>query len=271
MKELKHALKTIASLKNMIIEMNEKNIELKRITKTSALLLMSGVSKNSIPQNIVNRCLSQQNQDGGWVGIVDTMWNIYFLREFDERQFKSNIDLGLDFISTNRNLEGLWGRSKRDISRIPVTGILLYLLPELADKNSLRLLENLWQSERNSLTYKAAYTLMAFKRNNYIPEDKRLIYDTIEWLSGNQRDDGGYSPWKEHPVDSDVYCTSLASIGLLQYPELVESQVFENAFNWLQNNQLNKGIWKFHEIEDGASWGLLAMLEILKSGVLKNG
>ena len=271
MKELKHALKTIASLKNMIIEMNEKEIELKRITKTSSILLMSGVSKNSIPQNIVNRCLSQQNQDGGWVNIIDTMWNIFFLRKIDERQFKNNINLGLDFISTQRNSEGLWGRSKRDISRIPVTGILLYLLPELADENSLHSLEKLWQSEKNSLTYKAAYTLMAFKRNDYLPEDKQLICGTIEWLTGNQREDGGYSPWKEHPVDSDVYCTSLASIGLLQYPELVEPQVFRNAFNWLLNNQLNNGIWKFHEIEDGASWGLLAMLEVLKSGVLKNG
>ncbi|MEN6460836.1 MAG: hypothetical protein ABFC94_05630 [Syntrophomonas sp.] len=268
MKELKYAIKTIASLKNMIIEMNEKEIELKRITKTAALLLMSGVSKNSIPQNIVNRCLSQQNQDGGWVGIVDTMWNIYFLRGINDRQFKTNIDLGLKYIEEQRNSEGLWGRSKRDISRIPITGILLYLLPDLADKNSLCLLEKLWQSEKNSLTYKAAYTLMAFKRNIYFPKDNQLIYDTIEWLTRNQREDGGYSPWKEHPVDSDVYCTSLASIGLLQYPKLVEPQIFQKAFNWLLNNQLNNGIWKFHEIEDGASWGLLAMLEILKSGVL---
>lgn len=271
MKELKHVLKTIASLKNMIIEMNEKEIELKRITKTSALLLMSGVSRNSIPQNIISRCLSQQNQDGGWVSIVDTMWNIFFLRQLDEKTFNSNIDRGLDFISTQRNSDGLWGRSKRDISRIPVTGILLNLLPELADKNSLWLLENLWQSEKNSLTYKAAYILMAFRSNNYVSEDKRLIYDTVEWLTKNQREDGGYSPWKEHPVDSDVYCTSLATIGLLQYSELVEPQVFENAFNWLLNNQLNNGIWKFHEIEDGASWGLFALLEILKSGVIKNG
>jgi len=271
MNELKYILKTAASLKNMIIEMNEKNIELIRITKTSSLLLLSGISKNSIPQQVVTRCLNEQNEDGGWVSIVDTMWNVAFLKEMNKGEYTKNIKRGLDFLQSQRNKEGLWGRSYRDISRIPVTGILLYLLPELADQQRLHMLEKLWQSEKNSLTYKAAYTLMAFKRNGYKPEDKNLISENVQWLMENQKEDGGYSPWKKHPVDSDVYCTGVASIGLIQYPEIVEPQVLEGAFEWIIKNQLKSGVWKFHEIEDGASWGLFALVEILKSGVLKNG
>jgi len=271
MNELKYVLKTAASLKNMIIEMNAKNIELKRITKTSSLLLMSGISKNSIPQQVVSRCLNEQKDDGGWVSIVDTMWNVFFLKKLDEVVYSQNIQMGLDYLISQQNTDGLWGRSQRDISRIPVSGILLYLLPELANQESLYLLEQLWKSEKNSLTYKAAYTLMAFNRNNYMPREKDLIFDTIQWLIENQKDDGGYSPWKLHPVDSDVYCTSLAGMGLLQYQEMVDPQIFQRIFAWLIRNQLSSGIWKFHEIEDGASWGLLALVEILKSGVLKIG
>lgn len=271
MNELKYVLKAASSLKSMIIEMNSKNIELKRITKTAALLLVSGISKNSIPQQVIERCLKEQKHDGGWVSVADTMWNVFFLKELNAEKYSHNIDLGLDYLRTQRNEEGLWGRSCRDISRIPVTGILLYLLPELAEQENLYLLEQLWQAEKNSLTYKAAYTLMAFKRNEYNPEDKDLIADTVQWLIENQKEDGGYSPWKKHPVDSDVYCTGVASIGLIQYPEIVEPQVLERTFKWLTKNQLNSGVWKFHEIEDGASWGLFALVEILKSGVLKNG
>lgn len=268
MEELKYILKSASALKNMIVEMNSKNIELKRITKTAALLLLSGISPNSIPQVVVKRCLNEQNPDGGWVSIVDTMWNVFFLKEIDENKYLPNIAMGLDFLRSQRNTEGLWGRSNRDISRIPVTGILLYLLPELADQENLLLLERLWQLEKNSITYKAAYTLMAFKRNDYNPEDKCLLNDTIQWLINNQKEDGGYSPWRDHPVDSDVYCTSLASIGLLQYRDMLDDRIFRATYEWLILNQLKSGIWRFHEIEDGASWGLFALVEIMKSGVL---
>lgn len=271
MNELKYLIKTAASLKNMIIEMNEKDIELKRLSKTSSLLILSGISKNSIPPDIIDRCISNQHPDGGWISIVDTMWNTFFLKTIDENQFELNINMGIEFLKNHKNSEGLWGRSYRDICRIPVTGILLYLLPEIADQHSLSLLEQLCKREKNTLTYKAAYSLMAFKKNNYIPEDIQLIPDLVKWLISNQRIDSGFAPWLEHPIESDIYCTSLAVLGLLQYPEFVPKQVITKAFDWMLTNQLNKGIWKYHEIEDGASWGMYAMSEILKSGMLHHG
>lgn len=252
------------SLRNMIVEMNDKKISLKRITKTSSLLLMSGLSKNSMPIKIINRCIEEQHQDGGWAGIGDTMWNAFFLKLIDENKFEDNINRALAFVQSKRNKEGLWGRSDRDISRIPVTGLYFYLFKEVAEEKDLNLLEELWIKEFGGITYKAAYTLMAFKNNNYKPENKELIKDTIQWLIDNQEDDGGFSPWKEHPVDSNIFCTAVATIGLLQYKELVEKEVFNKIYQWLISKQLKNGIWKYHEIEDGASWGLFAMVNLIK-------
>lgn len=262
---------TIRSLRRMIAEMNRKSLDLKRITKTASLLICSGLSTNSIPADITRRCLSEQREDGGWISIADTMWNTYFLQLLGPQQYAQNIDKAKSFLLLQINEYGLWGRSQRDISRIPVTGILFYLFPDLANKHKLLLLEGLWQSEKNSLTYKAAYTLMAFKAAGYTPEDKTLIAGTVEWLMENQRPDGSFAPWKTHPAASDVFCTSVAVLGLLQYKELVLPETFEKSYNWLFSNRLPNGIWPYHEIEDGASWALYTLTQLLKHNLVANG
>jgi hypothetical protein len=262
---------TIRSLRSMIAEMNRKNLDLKRITKTASLLICSGLSTNSVPADITRRCLSEQREDGGWVSIADTMWNAYFLQLLGSQQYGPNIEKAKSFLLLQINERGLWGRSKRDISRIPVIGLLFYLFPELADKHRLLLLEELWQSEKNSLTYKAAYILMAFKAALYTPKEKNLTGDTVEWLMENQRPDGSFAPWKTHPAASDVFCTSIAVLGLLQYKESVLPETFEKSYNWLLSNRLPSGIWPYHEIEDGASWALYTLTQLLKHNLVSNG
>ena len=145
------------------------------------------------------------------------------------------------------------------MSRIPVSGLLLDMIPQLQKQCYLQKLEELWKSEINSLTYKAAYTLMAFSSSEYVPQDSKIISDTVSWLSMNQRQDGSFAPWKEHPVASDVFCTSIAILGLLRHKDMVPVDLFKNTLKWLEDNQLKNGIWAFHEIEDGASWGLHAL------------
>jgi hypothetical protein len=264
-------LKTAGALRNMIAEMNRKDLELKRITKTASLLLLSGLSANSIPREIARRCAAEQRQDGGWVGVVDSGWNAFFLKSLDSEAYGESIGKALDFIRSQVNEQGLWGRSPRDISRIPVSGILMYLFPGLAEPQPLLLLEQLWISEKNSITYKAAYTLMAFKRARYRPQTGTLIEETVDWLAANQLQDGGFSPWKGHPLDADVFCTAVAALGLRQYPNLAAPEVLRRAAGWLDRNRLENGIWKYHEIEDGASWGLYALSQLLKDGVVEDG
>lgn len=256
-------LPTIMSLRNMTAEMNRKNLDLKRITKTASLLLLSGLSPNSIPGTIVKRCLGEQQPDGGWISTVDTMWNAFFLKTLDENKFHPAIQKSLEFISGQENKQGLWGRSQRDISRIPVTGILFYLFPGMANEAKLSLLETLWQSEKNSLTYKAAYTLMAFKACAYAPRTKYMIDETLTWLKENQRPDGSFAPWKNHPAASDIFCTAIVLLGMLQYKELIPVEIFQKSYHWMMENRLPQGIWPFHEIEDGASWALYALSQLL--------
>lgn len=262
-------LPTIMSLRNMIAEMNRKHLGLKRVAKTSSLLVLSGLSRNSIPRDIVTRCLREQQPDGGWVSVVDTLWNACFLQLSGAQRYKQQVEKAKTFLLNQVNEQGLWGRSQRDISRIPVTGILFYLFPDLADSEKLLLLEKLWQSEKNSITYKAAYTLMAFKSAEYTPKDKNLITGTLDWLIENQREDGGFAPWKDHPIASNVFCTAVAVLGLLQFKESVTDEVFKKSYRWLSNTRLPNGIWPYHEIEDGASWGLYAMTRLLEVGLDK--
>jgi hypothetical protein len=87
---------------------------------------------------------------------------------------------------------------------------MLYFLPQLASKSSLKWLEKKWRHELEinpGLTYKGAFTLMAFKRNNYPPTNSQLISQTIQWLATQQNDDFGWGPWKGHSVGSDPWCT----------------------------------------------------------------
>lgn len=256
--------RTVMSLFNMISGMNRKGLELKRITKTSALLIMSGLSPNSIPLEIVERCLNERCEDGGWVGIVDTIWNSHFLKLLSRSEFQPYIEQAQHYLNGQKNKEGLWGRSIRDMSRIPVSGLLFYLFPEMTDSSRLRLLEELWKSEQGSLSYKAGYILMAFSRNRYIPEKPELANKIIRWLEENQNEDGGFSPWKNHPVDSNVFCTSIAALGLNCYRTQASLEVLTKARDWLLNNRMKSGIWKYHEIEDGTSWGLYALSQLLK-------
>ncbi len=252
-------IRAAASLQNMVNEMQKKHLELKRMTKTATILLKTGFSSPGLFASLEKKCVETQHRDGGWVAIVDTMWNIAFLSQIDSQKYAANISAGKEYLLKNVGPNGIWGRSVRDFERIPVSGTLLFLLPDMATEDRLLALEKLWISEKNSLTYKASYTLMAFKRNHYVPQQAHLVSETMAWLINNQRCDGSFAPWKEHPVASDTYCTAIALLGMLSYPKFADSTIVEKAATWLIETQLPEGIWPYHEIEDGGGWALFAL------------
>ena len=253
-----YANKATLSLLNMTHEMYRKEIEIRRITKTCALLLMSGLSPYDISQEIIGRCLASQNDDGGFIGNTDTIWNIKFLEYYP--QYEDRKERALLWLKSNNGQEPGYGRSKRDMHRIPVSGLALYLLPELADKVTMDWLAKTWKSEQNSLTYKAAYTILAFNENEcYKGEYLKLIEDTALWLCSQQNANGGFGPWLNHPVGENVYCTSMALLALLSMNKKDYDIVIRKAYQYLCETQLKSGIWPYHEIEDGASWGLYAL------------
>lgn len=247
------------SLLNMTREMYRKSIEIGRITKTCALLLMSGLSKQDVDSDIINRCLLSQKADGGFIGNTDTIWNCKLLEYYPE--FREKRDIALQWLAQDNGTELGFGRSKRDMHRIPVTGLALYLLPELRCAETMNWLSDLWMSERNSLTYKAAYTLLAFRQCGYDSKQKKLIRETVDWLISQQQESGGFAPWHDHPVGANVYCTAVAMLGIMSDSERRHAEVIAKAYTYLCSTQLKSGIWPYHEIEDGSAWGLYAMTQ----------
>lgn len=259
--------KGIGALLHIIEEFFNKGIELERVCRVAVLLIKSGVNKNnSIFHRIAKRCLVEQKNDGGWIGIEDSIWCVAFLKEFEG--YSQAYKCGLNWLRKQKLENGGWGKTKRDIGRIPITGILLYLLPELSNKDSLSWLESEWKKEFDlnpKLTYKMAFILMAFNKNKYQFSDSDLFSDSLDWLISQQNEDNGFGPWKEHPGGSDSWCTGISIMGLLQYPNDIPREVILKGLEWLKENQLSNGLWPYHYIEDGSSWSLYALIRGYRS------
>lgn len=252
--------RSIVSLLNMTREMFRKGIENSRVVKTAALLLYSGVSPSCIDREIVLSSVKTQKEDGGYIGNSDTMFNAIFLSHYPD--YREHAEKALSWIQDNSDENGGWGRTQRDTHRIPVTGLLLCLCPQLSQPKHLQWLERTWEGEPNSLTYKAAYTLAAFAKNHYEPQSKSIVSNTVDWLVSQQESSGGFAPWKKHPVGADIVNTSIATLGLLAYADKSLEASIVGAYRYMRDTQLPSGIWAFHEIEDGASWGLYAMTQV---------
>jgi len=252
--------KGLVALLNTIQDFFIKEIELERLSRIAVLLNQSGLNQNnSIFQQLAGRCALEQKNDGGWLGVVDSLWCTSFLDQYEEDS--ESVKSALTWLKEQRHDDGSWGKTERDIGRITVTGQLLYFLPQLASKSSLIWLEKKWREELEiipRLTYKGAFTLMAFKRNDYQPMDSQLISQTIEWLEEEQNDDFGWGPWKGQPIGSSPFYTGVALAGLLQYPDKINPEVMMNGVKWLEEKQLDNGLWPDHYIEEGSSWAFFA-------------
>lgn len=215
-----------------------------------------------------SKLVVDQRDDGGWGDVLETAFSAFAINKVGlwEKEFKKAIS----WLKENKSQGISWGNTNRDISRIQVTGLVLTLLPELADDSSLKWLEREWQRDLNGetkLTYKGAFALMAFASTGYIPQNSSLITDTIEYLVSEQNEDGGFAPWKGHPIGSEPWSTGIDLIGLLSFPDLVKPEIIEKTLVWLAENQLPNGLWPCHYIEEGSSycyWGAVEALKYLK-------
>jgi hypothetical protein len=247
----------VFALHALLWQLVQKDLELMRPCRTGSLMLLSGVTANSMPPLLITKVLSEQRDDGGWVGSDDTMWSLLYLRLVGQTGIEP-FQKGLNWLKSNRSSSLGWGRSVRDMARIPITGRILYFLPEIVCEEYLEGLEQLWKKECNALTYKAAFTLAAIRAAHYHPSEKGLIEDTVSWLVSQQNSDGGFAPWQNHPAGSDIYSTAVALLGIAGFREFVDDTCISQALSWMSGTQLRTGLWPYHQIEDGGSWGLLA-------------
>ena len=254
--------RSISSLCQIIRDFLNKDIELVRVCRIAVLLKESGINpETTLYHNISQKCIGIQREDGGWTDVVETMWCTIVLNLFTE--FSDPVEKAFIWLRGQEYKDGGWGKSLRDSARIPITSLLLYLIPQLSSDQNLKWLEDEWCREQDlkpSLTYKAAFTLMAFNKNNYYTENQDLIPETVHWLYDQQNDDGGWGPWKDHPAGSDPWCTGIGIVGLLQYPDKIPQEVFLKALKWLKEKQLPNGLWPYHYIEEGSGWAMYALV-----------
>lgn len=257
-------------LKNSVIE----GIEVKRISLCLLALRVTSFSlKGALFKPIANHIDIHKYRDGGWSDVEETMLSIKALSLIDHSRYNQSEEKGKAWLRSQQNPNGGWGRTSRDMSRIPITGLLIHLLPELSDSKAVSWLTNEWEKDLASdtkLTYKGGFFLMGLSASDVSANDCPLIEETYAYLFEERNGDGGFGPWKNHPIGSDPWSTGIVLLGLLSYPKLVKREVIEKTVNWLAEIQLPNGLWPCHYIEEGSAyayWGLVEALKYLSKDI----
>lgn len=268
MKELSN--KIIISTKGLTYFLNsalKQGIEIKRVCLCSLSLIMAGSSiEGNLLKEVAKCIVNGQKHDGGWIDVEETLLAVKLL-SIISNDYNSPVERGNKWLLSQRNPDGGWGRTNRDISRIPITGLLLHLLPELSDQKVVDWLKNEWRKDFQGdtrLTYKGAFFLLGLSASGVSIDDCLLIKETYSFLFDEQNDDGGFCPWKDHPIGCDPWSTGIVLLGLLSYPELIDREVIERAVNWLAETQLPNGLWPYHYIEEGSAYAYWGLVEALK-------
>ncbi|MCK9220946.1 MAG: terpene cyclase/mutase family protein [Bacteroidales bacterium] len=254
----------IDSLSQIVKEFLYKDIELLRICRTAILLRECGVNPfNLVFDELAQKVVKDQREDGGWTDVEETLWCAAFLDIYEDHS--ESVYRAIKWLERQENKDGGWGKSDRDRARIPLTSMLLCFLPQLRTDNRLKWLENKWHQEQKmhpNLTYKIALTIMAFYRNKYKPENDQLISKSISLICEQQNNDGGWGPWKDHPVGSDPWCTGICLASLADFHYMLPVEVMKKGLGWIVKKQLPDGLWPYHYIEDGSSWALYALIKV---------
>lgn len=237
----------------------ERNLPLRRIVFVSSILkLTSSESHHSF--DLYSRILKEQREDGGWIDCEDTCWNLFIFPssvEYSEPRKRA-----INWLKDEQINGKGWGFCNRDFSNIPITSQILFTIPELRNASAISWLEKEWMKDLNSqtnLNYKGAWYLLIYtslSRDFNLSEN--LAKNTISYLLGQQRSDGGWGPWKEHPAPSDTFITGISTAALAEAYLINRSLKIKEALGrsicWFLNNQLENGLFPTHYIEEGSAW-----------------
>jgi len=244
----------------------QQKLEPIRLARVGYALLTSGCSvRGDFPgESLSTYLIKSQQKDGGLVDVEETLWCMGFLGAFGER-YREEISSGQKWLASVRLPCGAWGKSERDQPRIPVTALAAALVPEIVNPSTLKWLANQWETDLESpvhLTYKGSFFLLA-QAHSDAPSSKELTRRTVRYLTREQEEDGGFSPWRGHPVGSDPWSTGVVLWGLSSAGHFVPRQTVERALSWLQCKQQPDGLWPYHYLDDGSAMALIGISSIL--------
>lgn len=246
----------------------EQDLEPVRSAQAGWALLASGCSPAATfpGHTLAQHLVATQQDDGGWADVEETLWCLGYLSAFGS-QYSSEMARGKMWLTSARLPCGAWGRTGRDRPRIPITSLVSVLTPGVADKAALLWLAEAWKKDLSSpvqLTYKGGFFLLS-QGHPEAPKAPDLVRDTLAYLAQEQDEQGGFGPWKGHPVGSDPWSTGVVLWGLSRLTTAVPDKIVARAISWLQTKQLSNGLWPYHYLDEGATMALIGISSILRS------
>jgi len=217
-------------------------------------------------RNYVEHIAESVRPDGAWSDPEETAWAAAALSHLDDKNNKIVIK-AKTWLASVRHPGGGWGRHPRDQVRIPTTALVLALVPSVATDADQTWVRQAWEKDLNSpvhLSYKGGFYLLTVdKKNN--GEANPLALRTTAYLAEDQNDDGGFGPWRDHPIGSDPWSTGVVLWGLSKFIDYVDPVVIEKALGWLERAQLPSGYWPYHFLDEGTSYALIGAVSALKA------
>ena len=208
----------------------------------------------------------KQNRDGGWIDAEDTIWCTALLAGTETGGGSSFSD-AVSWLASHRTPVGAWGRNERDQPRIPLSAIALRFIGDaIGEQADWQRIDALWSADLDAeirLSYKGGFFLCC---QDSLSDASALAKRTVEYLHSEANEDGGFGPWKDHPVGSDPWSTGVCLAGLARFPEIADRVVVGRAVDWLVSTQLPSGYWPCHFIDEGtayAYWGLSEAVKLL--------
>jgi hypothetical protein len=242
--------------------------EVKRLARCSVALVLSGaIPRSTLLKQVSSSIKARQNDDGGWHDVEETLWAARLLSAYSP-EFAVFVAQALNFISAQKAADGAWGQSGRDMSRIPQTSLVAHFFPEVSDDCALHWLTKQWSADlgmETSLTYKGGFFLLGINAGQLTTEAHTLVEETTLYIAREQNDDGGFGPWKGHPIGSDPWSTGVVLWGLSRWIDRVDRRVIEKALDWLERTQLSSGYWPYHYLDEGTSYALIGAVSALKA------
>lgn len=241
-----------------------KDLEPIRLARAASSLIFCGASPSlSLFAQVIARLKSCRQDDGAWSDPEENAWVVRVMSSVIGLK-DPIIDSAVQWLQAARKKGGGWGRHTRDRARIPTTGLISTLVPSVIKPDDISWLANEWQHDFEGpvqLSYKAGFFLLA------VPEGyaDALTEQTIEHLVKDQNEDGGFGPWRNHPVGSDAWSTGVVLWGLSRWIGMVDKAVFQKAISWLERTQLPSGYWPYHYLDDGTSLALIGVVSAMKA------